>query len=459
LVDANAALLTIGNNPPVAAFSGTPTSGYAPLTVTFTDASTNNPTSWAWTFGDGGTSTLKNPSHTYTTAGTYTVVLTAANAYGSDSETKTNYITVTAPPTDPPVAAFSGTPTSGTIPLTVVFTDASTNSPTSWAWTFGDGGTSALQNPSHTYTTAGTYTVVLTATNAYGSDSETKTGYITASAVTQQCDDFADGSITNWLNKTGTWTATGGYMKGNSTTSNARTTSPFGTFSTATINCDVRMNTGRTARNARIVFGYVDGSNYRYIMGDDVYNRWTICERVSGYNYTRKTISRTVSTATWYAVKVTAASDGTVTLAIGGTTIGSYKFAAVKSGLVGVGYNNSNSDFDNFCVSASVGAAVADASDQVYYQAAPLPEQYDLKNYPNPFNPTTIIAFTLPADTYVRLDVYNILGQKVATLADGQHQAGAYQYEWDGSKVASGIYLYRLMTDEFSQTKQMVLLK
>jgi len=189
-VNANAALATIGNNPPVAAFSGTPLSGTYPLTVAFTDASTNTPTSWAWTFGDGGTSTLKNPSYTYTAAGTYSVTLTATNAYGSNSLTKTGYITVTAPNTNPPVAAFSGTPTSGTIPLTVAFTDASTNTPTSWAWTFGDGGTSTVQNPSHIYTTAGTYTVVLTATNAYGSDGETKTGYITASAVTSQCDDF-----------------------------------------------------------------------------------------------------------------------------------------------------------------------------------------------------------------------------------------------------------------------------
>ena len=55
------------------------------------------PTSWSWTFGDGGTSTAQNPSHTYTAAGTYTVTLTASNAFGSDGETKTNYITVTDP--------------------------------------------------------------------------------------------------------------------------------------------------------------------------------------------------------------------------------------------------------------------------------------------------------------------------------------------------------------------------
>jgi PKD repeat protein len=165
---------------PVVAFSGTPTSGTAPLTVQFTDASTNTPTSWAWTFGDGGTSTVQNPSHVYLSEGSYSVTLTASNAGGSDSETKTGYTTVTTAVVAP-VAAFSGTPTSGTAPLTVAFTDTSTNSPTLWTWNFGDGDSSSVQSPSHTYTTAGTYTVILTATNAGGSDSETKTGYITVS--------------------------------------------------------------------------------------------------------------------------------------------------------------------------------------------------------------------------------------------------------------------------------------
>ena len=166
--------------PPTAAFSADVMTGTAPLAVLFTDASTNGPTSWSWTFGDGGTSTLQSPGHTYAAAGTYTVSLTAANAAGSDAETKTGYVTVTIPP---PAADFSATPTSGIAPLAVQFTDISTSEPTSWSWTFGDGGTSTLQNPLHTYASAGTYTVTLTATNAGGSDAETKTDYITVEAA------------------------------------------------------------------------------------------------------------------------------------------------------------------------------------------------------------------------------------------------------------------------------------
>jgi PKD repeat protein len=85
--------------PPTAAFSGTPTSGEYPLTVQFTDQSAGSPTSWSWTFGDGGTSTSQSPSHLYAAVGSYTVTLAVANADGSDSLTRTGYITVTEPGT------------------------------------------------------------------------------------------------------------------------------------------------------------------------------------------------------------------------------------------------------------------------------------------------------------------------------------------------------------------------
>ncbi|MFO7610276.1 MAG: S8 family serine peptidase [Candidatus Krumholzibacteriia bacterium] len=100
MVDAAAAVAGGGGpvqNPPVAAFAGTPTSGSYPLAVAFTDQSTGAPASWSWTFGDGGTATVQNPSHTYTAAGVYTVGLTVTNAFGSDTETKTGYVTVTEP--------------------------------------------------------------------------------------------------------------------------------------------------------------------------------------------------------------------------------------------------------------------------------------------------------------------------------------------------------------------------
>jgi len=165
-----------GPQAPVADFSGSPLSGDVPLTVYFSDLSTENPTSWSWTFGDGGTSGAQNPSHDYTVANNYTVSLEACNAVGCDTETKPDYVSATEP--GAPVADFSGSPLSGYAPLDVDFTDLSTENPTSWSWTFGDGGTSGAQNPSHQYTAVNTYTVSLEACNATGCDTETKVDYI-----------------------------------------------------------------------------------------------------------------------------------------------------------------------------------------------------------------------------------------------------------------------------------------
>jgi len=165
---------------PVAAFSASPTSGNAPLKVVFTDRSKGSPTSWKWSFGDGTYSTEKNPVHTYSKAGRYTVSLTVKNSVGKCTLTGFGYIKVAAP-LQAPVAAFTAAPTSGKAPLKVTFADKSKGSPTAWKWSFGDGTYSTARNPVHTYSKAGKYTVTLTAKNAKGSNTKKINGYITVS--------------------------------------------------------------------------------------------------------------------------------------------------------------------------------------------------------------------------------------------------------------------------------------
>ncbi|MFC2160761.1 C45 family autoproteolytic acyltransferase/hydrolase [Acidobacteriota bacterium] len=179
--------------PPVADFVGLPVSGETPLVVSFTDQSTGNISSYSWDFGDGNTSTLQNPSHSYTIANTYTVNLTVTGPGGSDTNTKFDYITVTVP--SPPVADFVGLPVSGETPLIVSFTDQSTGNINSYSWDFGDGNTSTLQNPSHTYTVANTYTVSLTVTGPGGSDTNTKVDHITVTVPSPPMADFIGLSV------------------------------------------------------------------------------------------------------------------------------------------------------------------------------------------------------------------------------------------------------------------------
>lgn len=172
-----------GDAPLVADFSGAPTTITAGESVDFTDLSAGDPTGWSWTFTGGtpSSSTTQNPQDiVYNTPGTYNVSLTITKGAENDTETKTAYITVE-DPTLPPVADFEADVTTIFIGQSVQFTDLSTNTPTSWAWTF-EGGTpanSTSQNPSVTYNTEGTFDVTLVVENSADSDQMIKTDYIT----------------------------------------------------------------------------------------------------------------------------------------------------------------------------------------------------------------------------------------------------------------------------------------
>ncbi len=155
---------------PVVNFSATPLSGCVPLTVQFTDLSTaagSSITSWLWDFGNGNTGTVRNPVHTYTSAGNYNVTLRVTTVSGcSKTLTKNNYIQASNGVT----ANFTNTaPTGCSLPVTISFTNTSSGSGTlSYLWNFGDGGTSTLQHPTHTYTTQGSFTVSLRVTSSTG---------------------------------------------------------------------------------------------------------------------------------------------------------------------------------------------------------------------------------------------------------------------------------------------------
>ena len=91
---------------------------------------------------------------------------------------------------------------------------------------------------------------------------------------------------------------------------------------------------------------------------------------------------------------------------------------------------------------------------------ANMPQTHSLsQNYPNPFNPTTQIEYTLPCHSHVTLEVYNILGEKVATLVDEKQETGYKRARWDAGSFSSGSYFYRLRTGEYEMTRRMVLLR
>jgi len=448
--------VNIGPPPaPVANFSGSPTSGSAPLTVNFTDLSTGSITSWSWTFGDGGTSTAQNPSYQYTAAGTYTVSLTVTGPGGSDGETKTNYITVN--PCTPPTAQFVGSPTSGDYPLNVTFTNQSTGA-TSYSWNFGDGGTSTAQNPSHTYTAAGSYTVTLTVTNACGSDDEIKTAYITVTTPSGPTVITHDGFESNF----GSYTDGGGdcsrYTGGTHAWSgsaaidiqdNSGVSSSFyhtGTYNVSsygTQEIEFYFKSVSMEVNENFFVEYFNGTTWQIV-----------ANFVRGVDF---------NNLVFYNAVVTIPKSGYTF-----PTNARLRFRCDASD------NNDDIYIDEVewrglsTFSAGGGArllAVGPSVEPLKKESSAIPEDFSLaQNYPNPFNAGTNITVSLPEAGDVSLVVYDVLGRAVRHLASGQYPAGVHTLQFDGtddngSTLATGVYFYRLRVSDVVETKKMMLLK
>ncbi len=145
---------------PTARFTASPVTPLVTQKVQFSNTSTGNSATWLWNFGDGQTSTSKGASHSYSSAGNFTVTLKASNTKGSS--TASNTVTVNAAPK----AEFTCTPSELNVGQQVNCKDISTVKPTAWTWNFGDGGSSTVQNPSHIYSTAGSFSIMLKTTIA-----------------------------------------------------------------------------------------------------------------------------------------------------------------------------------------------------------------------------------------------------------------------------------------------------
>ena len=194
---------------PVADFTSDAVTVVVGSQVQFTDTSLYLPTSWAWTFTGAvvETSTQQNPLVTYDTVGSFQVVLEATNAEGSNTKTVPNYMTVNVVPV---VADFSADQTSPIEGGTVAFTDLSTGTPDTWDWTLLGATPSASpnQNPSVVYSTAGTYSVSLTASKIGSTDTITKVDYITVypisvvEPITEFSTNIWNGTISNPISRT-----------------------------------------------------------------------------------------------------------------------------------------------------------------------------------------------------------------------------------------------------------------
>lgn len=252
-----------------AGFSANKVEGCAPMVVQFTDESTGSPTSWRWDLGNGTLSFFQNPAATYFNPGTYTIKLVVSNGNQTDSTVKVQYITVYASPS----INFIASDTNGCYPLKVQFSDLSIpgdGTITNWLWDFGDGDTSALQNPQHIYTGAGNYNVSLQVKNSKGCVfSDTRLNYVKLNNGVKADFNVANSGncrpptpITFSNNSTGTGALSYQWIFGDGGSSTqANPTHTYTTAGTYTVKLIVRNNTGcvdSMVKTNAVIIGTVD---------------------------------------------------------------------------------------------------------------------------------------------------------------------------------------------------------
>ncbi len=313
---------------------------------------------------------------------------------------------------------------------------------TSWAWSFGDGATSTEQNPTHTYSSAGKYTVSLVVSNGTNNATETKTDYI--SVVGGEEDiliekfDSETFPANGWsLEKTIT-----DYSWRNSNPSDNPFTEIDATNIYSAICPYVTQDQDENLKTPILSFPN-DNINLSFYAGYST--SWLS-------NATLKVNISTDGGATWNNLWE-AQNDGE-----------GWKWRLIELDL-SIYKNNSNvmlawqyvgNDGDLVALdNVKISSGIVGVDDEIEISS-----EYKLsQNYPNPFNPSTVIEFTIPEKTNVSLTVFNSIGEEVARLLNQEMIAGYHSINFNANNLSSGIYFYRISAGNFSKTNKMMLLR
>jgi PKD repeat protein len=377
---------------------------------------------------------------------------------------------------------FIATEHIGKLPFTTQFLDSSINI-SFWEWDFENDGIidSYEQNPSHTYFEEDTFAVKLIASNGFMTDSLIRENYITT---------YFD-SFPNLYNIKDVPNDQGGWVFVNFARSLYDTdTLIHPKFNTEIYTVESNYDSTWTAVNSTVAYGisyysvlvpttkdstaYSNGLiDFRIIAGMDEGN--FVCNVLSGYsidnlepnaphNLQGVLVQDTIVTLQWSANKDDDLQYYSVYLSIDGinfelinelndtTLIDTIDIPidSVMYGIKAVDYSGNYSTYSNF----------------VNFEITNIPNDVDCnfdfrlnQNYPNPFNPITKFKFEIPKPENVKIDIFNVLGQKIETLLDKQMQNGIHEIEFNGKNLPSGVYLYRIDAGKFQEVKKMILLR
>jgi PKD repeat protein len=434
-----------------AEFTADPLLGQAPLTVNFTALSTGEPTAYRWDFGDGAVSDLPAPQHTYAEAGLYDVTLVVRNALGWYKRTKQGYVQASR------ADSSGGTPL---LPYSETTIQGSTE---------------------------GSFTSIYALDKRYErleeSESGGKPSLRTSELEHQWLFDVSPSSALSfyvWAYRPTNvenddflfeYAVDGGIWRSLALV-NSDAPSRYSAHLPSDVNGTVAIrvvDTDRRSSHRLLDCIYVD---QLYIERDgakvapDTVFISAIDVGQDGGPAKKFRALATVTVVTTgdipaSGVEVFGHFEGLVIESASGTTgsDGSVTFTSKPLWYPEGDWTFAVDSLRAYGKVYSSGYNVTDFA-QGHFTAGDLPTSPELyQNFPNPFNPRTTIAFWLSAPARVRLDIYNLLGQRVQVLLDDDYPAGSHSVAWDASGYASGIYFYRLEADDFQDTRKLILIK
>ena len=435
-------------------FTADITNGQAPLTVHFTDLSIAQPgpiTSWEWDFDNDGSvdATTQNPTWIYSNFGIFTVKLTVSDGTNSDSETKIDYITVT----DPNQVTDT------------LFCDAFENGLGLWTVT-NDGGSSGCVWQIRFSPFPNTYTLPSTSTGGIlAADVDECGSGSTMNSTAQLIQDFdfslyevvtiefdndwnildaqdeahVEVSTNGGSTWVGVWDQIGTDIRTTHETVN------ISSLAAGNSNIMIRLRSVQPGwdwwwviDNFCIYGTYVVpvelASFTAQVIKDGVELTWTTATETNNQGFQVEKMNTTGS----YEQVGYVAGFGTT------TEPKTYSFIDSKLETGNYTYRLKQIDFDGSY----------EYSNELNVEVE-LPLEYALEqNYPNPFNPSTTISYTIPEDAFVKLAVYNMLGEEVTTIVNSTQKAGKYDVNFNASQLSSGVYVYRIETANFTASRE-----
>ena len=314
---------------------------------------------------------------------------------------------------------------------------------TNWSWEFGDGATSTEQNPQHTYTAAGSYTVKLTVSNGQESNTKIYENFITVlgqeNILTENFDgeEFPpSGWTTQVTNQDYTW------LHGNPQDNAFNNIDPTNVYSAICPWVSQDQNE------------WLISKSFNLGAGNATLTFWRGCNEYWTSSATTKVYISINNSDNWVKIwELEESSNDSWNWQEVSIDISAYS----NNTGIRIAWQYVGNDGDLFAIdNVVVAGAVSDVN-----EISGNPTQFELKqNYPNPFNPTTTINFSIPENVgNVSITVYNALGQTVASLINKPLSSGSYQVKFNAANLPSGIYMYQLRAGNFTAIKKMMLLK